>query len=120
MRMSRRTARQVGDLNEQIRIAVGGLPLAEAEPRIRVHQGTGATLDECELWGKVGPSVFPKRLCGLPSGIGLRMQLVEKAAQNAGFELPMADLGLRARWHRVRPSGATTDWFELELLVPGR
>lgn len=117
--ITRRIARQVGDLHEQIRVATTGLPLVEAAPTIRVHHGEGITLDVCELWGLVGPSWLPRRLCGLPAGIGLRMDLVEKAAESCGFAFPLADLGRRARWRRIQPPGSPTAWFDLALLVPG-
>lgn len=115
MRMNRRIARQIGDLNEQIRIALGGLPLAETDPRIRVRQSTGDTPEECELWGYVGMSRRLRRLCRLPAGVGLRTESIEKAATNAGFAFSMTDAGSDG-WRRVQVPDDPADWFEFALV----
>lgn len=121
MRLSRRAARQIGDLNEQIRLGLGGLPLSETLPRIRVHQGPGARPDSCELWGMAGRTPRLRRLCALPAGVGLRMEHIEKAAQNAGFAASADGGGPGAQWVRVGPPDVPSDWFELTLMaaLPG-
>ncbi|GAA1860629.1 hypothetical protein [Myceligenerans crystallogenes] len=117
MRFSRRAARQIGDLNEQIRLGLGGLPLSETLPRIRVHQGPGSRPDTCELWGMAGRTPTLRRLCALPAGVGLRIEHIEKAAENAGFSLPVSDDDAGGPWVRIGPPDVPTDWFELALMV---
>ncbi|WP_344102715.1 hypothetical protein [Myceligenerans crystallogenes] len=116
--MSRAQARQVGDLNEQLRIATSGLPIPESAPRIWVRHGEGVQLDRCELWGLIGQQPVLARICELPAGIGLRMSLVAQAAQNAGFTIPTTDQRRRAAWRRIQlPATVTTPWFELTLTL---
>lgn len=131
MRMSRREARRVGDLHEQLRVATTGLHLAGARPTIRVHPTSsrsmqrltdGVRLDVCELWAVVGHNPNLRRLCGLSAGIRLRTELIEKAAENAGFILPQPDQGLRTRWRHTPPpldSDVPGPWLDLELARPG-
>lgn len=110
--MRLRTAQQIDELNEQLRLALGGVPLAETDPRIRVRQGAGAGADACELWGYVGVSMRLRRLCGLPAGIGLQAHDVEKAARNAGFPPPDG-----SSWRPIQLPGEVQEWFELPLVV---
>lgn len=119
VRMTLRDARRVGDLHEQLRVATGGLPLSDAEPTIRVRLGEGVGVEACELWGRIGHNPNPRWLCHLTAGIGLRLALVEKAAENCGFVFPMSDVRRRAQWRRSQTGGSPTAWFELPLLAPG-
>ncbi|WP_460708254.1 hypothetical protein [Myceligenerans halotolerans] len=128
--MSRREARRVADLHEQLRVATTGLNLVGARPTIRVHRAgsrsvqrlsEGVQQDLCELWAVIGQNPNLRRVCGLSAGIELRTDLIEKAAENAGFVLPQPAHGVRSRWRRTQPplgSDVPGSWFDLELALP--
>lgn len=121
-RMSRKTARQVGDLREQIRVATSGVPLDSIAPAIRVRRkGTTVRIAACELWARVGARPERRRICELPAAQGLRLQFLEKAVENAGFGFATTDREDRGRWHHVpfRRFGEKQQWYELILAVPG-
>lgn len=118
LRMSRDDRIRVGDLNEQVRLGTSGLPVVDAAPRIRVRLGSQAHTEACELWVRAGQTPVLRRLCTLPAGVGMRLRLVEKAIENAGFNFPRTDLQMRARWRRLHSQGEISRWFELELNAP--
>ncbi|WP_460755051.1 hypothetical protein [Myceligenerans cantabricum] len=118
--MSRSTARTVGDLHRLLRVAVTGLP-PDAAPRIRVRHDQRGQVDACELWGVVGRNPNHRWLCGLTVGIGLSMQLVANAAENARLTYPIGDPQRRGHWRQIQPlldGNLTASWFDLELVLP--
>lgn len=119
VRLTRRTRPLVGDVREQITVALSGLNLIETAPKILAHIGSGVSIDKCELWGIIGRTPTWQPLCRPPAAIGLRLQLVAKAAQNAGFSIPMSPIAPRAEWVRISEGTAASPWCELPLWVPG-
>ncbi|WP_344105890.1 hypothetical protein [Myceligenerans crystallogenes] len=120
--MTRRTAQEIGDLREQIQVAISGLALVETAPAIRVRRrGSAVELAACELWGRIGERPAPRRLCGLPAGRGLRMQYVERAVLNTGLTFETTGPEGRGLWRHftIQRRGHDERWFELPLLVPG-
>lgn len=122
MVLSRRAARQIGDLREQIQVAICGLPLIETAPTVRVRRyASSVELAACELWVHIGQRPEPRRLCDLSAGHGLRMQFVERAIWNAGLTFATTGQQGRGRWRHftTQHAGEEQRWFELALLVPG-
>lgn len=129
-RLGRRAARRIGDLHEQIRLALSGRDPGTTAPRIRI-QYDGAQTATCELWGLIraepplGDRMKLACLASLTAGIGMRRQHIEKAAENAGFDFDRTEVEGRATWRR-RDIGPDSGCYELELksvtspLVKGR
>ncbi|MCP2282783.1 hypothetical protein APR04_001686 [Promicromonospora umidemergens] len=112
------TTTELRELSAQITAALEHLP-PEATAAVRVRHGAGPVLAAGELWVTSGPGQVPAWTCELPAAVGLRMNLVERALDEAGLAYRKADLDLRARWRRVMASTKVVAGYELAIQISG-
>ena len=82
---------------------------------VRVWHGQGHTLAGCELW--VGPQGQWTRHEEMPAGVGATMRQIEGVIARAGYDYPLTDLGLRARWRKTDPR-ADEGTYDLRISCP--
>lgn len=106
----RRTERKIGRLAEQLRLGLMCLDLKSVPVMIRAKLGHGRRLTSCELWTTGKNS---RRICDLPGGADLTIDLVEQAIVTTKLFQHIA-VG-HAPW-TASPGGTAV---ELDLTDPG-
>ncbi|GAB3175904.1 hypothetical protein GCM10027059_49960 [Myceligenerans halotolerans] len=107
----RRTERKIGRLAELLRLGLMCLDLKSVPVVIRAEPSHGRRLTSCELWTTTGEGA--RRICDLPGGADLTIEMVEQAIVTTGLFRHIA-VG-NAQW-TASPGGTAV---ELDLTDPG-